>query len=155
MKNNNVKKLRVQMYYDFKVWVNEKGLDISEYARELLALLVVAGGRPVTSKIVYQIIFRPKKLQYNGKKYSLMLKELELAMRKNNIAEVICTGQNRVRFCKIIPENIECDYYQALDSGTVFEKEKWFLPQYPWARKLHASSWEYIDEVWKSIGEGD
>ena len=68
-------------------------------------------------------------------------------MTMYGVNEIIEIGFDPVRFCRIKPDAIRCDYYDMLDGKQEIMKKENFLPDFPWASEFYCRSREELNNL--------
>jgi hypothetical protein len=123
------KHVSVRMFGSFSVTVDGKTVRFkSEKARELLALLIEKRGAHLTSREAIGALWECAPDERSRPRYRKVASRLMAELGEMGIAYIV-ESERGVR--RVIPEFIECDYYDYLDgkrppSGA-------FLPEYSWS----------------------
>lgn len=128
------KKVRVQTFGGFVVYVNEKPLDFRRSkTTELLAYLVDRHGAPVTTREACAVIWEDKPYDTAQKNYfqSLLL-DLRTTLREHGALSILVHRRNNLA---IAPEQLDCDSYRFLDGDpwAINRYRHDYLPDYSWA----------------------
>ena len=128
------KKVRVQTFGGFAVYVNEKLLEFKRSkSMELLAYLVDRHGAPVTTREACAVIWEDKPYNTAQKNYfqSLLL-DLRTTLREQGAEDILVRRHNSLA---IAPERLNCDSYRFLngDPWAINHYRHDYLPGYSWA----------------------
>lgn len=132
--NSSAKKVRVQTFGGFAVYVNEKLLVFKRSKTlELLACLVDRQGAPITTREACALLWEDKPYDTAQKNYfqSLVL-DLKTTLRANGIEDILIRRRNSL---SIVPDCLDCDCYRFLngDPWAVNHYRHNYLPSYSWA----------------------
>lgn len=144
-------KVKIQLFDGFQVVVNGRELPLAPSAKETLALLTVAGGKRVTAKAVWKILYDYKKIRYDGRIYTKRINDVKSELEVFQISDIIIRGAAMVRFCRINQDAVTCDYYEMLDGRLPFREKKDFLPEYEWASDYYRKDWHDLYQYWDSF----
>lgn len=128
------KKVRVQTFGGFAVYVNGKRLEFKRSkTTELLAYLIDRHGAPVTTREACAVIWEDKPYDTAQKNYfqSLLL-DLRTALREQGVEDILVRRHNSLA---IAPEKLNCDSYRFLngDPWAINRYRHDYLPGYSWA----------------------
>lgn len=143
--------IKIQLFGGFQVMVNGRELPLAPSAKETLALLTVAGGKRVTAKAVWKILYDYKKVGYDGRLYTRRINDVKSELEVLRISDIITHGAAVVRFCSINQNVVKCDYYEMLDGNIPFADDKDFLPEYEWAKVFYKENWHNLYQYWDSL----
>lgn len=144
-------KVKIQLFDGFQVVINGRELPLAPSAKETLALLTVAGGKRVTAKAVWKILYDYKKIGYNGSLYTKRINDIKSELEVFQISDIIICGVATVRFCRINRDAVACDYYEMLDGKLPFGEEAFFLPEYEWAKEFYRKDWHDLYQYWDNL----
>lgn len=130
----------IHLFHEFRLIIDSRNIPLSPRESALLAYLTAAAGKKVTAKNYWEIIIKPQKYSYSSRFYSSAYKQLRQTLNALNADEILETGLDSVRFCRINTNAIHCDYYDMLDGRIPLIGKELFLPEYPWAADLYCSS---------------
>lgn len=128
------KKVRVQTFGGFAVYVNGKPLEFKRSkTMELLAYLVDRHGAPVTTREACAVLWEDKPYDTAQKNYfqSLLL-DLRITLREQEVEDILIRRYNSLA---IVPERLNCDSYRFLDGDpwAINRYRHDYLPGYSWA----------------------
>lgn len=128
------RKVRVQTFGGFAVYVNEKRLKFKRSkSMELFAYLVDRYGAPVTTREACAVIWEDKPYDTAQKNYfqSLLL-DLRTTLREQGVEDILVRRHNSL---SIAPERLNCDSYRFLngDPWAINHYRHDYLPGYSWA----------------------
>lgn len=119
----------IRLFGSFCLLVDGEAVHIrSEKARELLALLVEKRGAYLTTREAIAMLWECEPDDKTRARYRKIASRLMSELRKSGI-DYIVESDRGVR--RIIPEYIECDYYDYLDG--LRDPQGAFLPEYSWS----------------------
>lgn len=150
-KGVHMERVKIQLFNGFQIIADGRELPFAPSAKETLALLTVAGGKRVTAKALWQILYNYKKIRYNGTLYTKRINDMKSELEVFQMSEIICKDTATVRFCRIKRDAIACDYYDMLDGKLPFGDEKDFLPEYEWAKAFYWHGWHELYQYWDSL----
>lgn len=119
--------------------------------KEVLALLIVAGGNKVTARGLWKTLYEYKGIKYNSSFFTERINDMKSELEFFQVSDIIYTGRDRVRFCRMNRDAIVCDYYEMLDGRLPCGEEKDFLPEYEWASGFYQKDWTALFEYWKNL----
>lgn len=143
--------IKIQLFGGFQVFVNERELPLAPSAKEMLALLTAAGGKRVTAKAVWNILYDNKKIRYDGRLYTKRINDVKRELEVFQVSDIITCGAATVRFCQINRDAVTCDFYEMLDGKLPFRERKDFLPEYEWANHYYRKDWQDFYQYWDSL----
>lgn len=128
------KRIRVQTFGNFEVWVDGEKLSFGrQKAKELFAYLVGRRGAGVTTREACNILFEDGVYNLSRKSYfQNIVADMRHALRCVGADDVICKTYNNLA---IDADKIDCDYYRFLegDIKAVNQYNGEFMTNYSWA----------------------
>lgn len=130
------KHIRMQTFGRFSVLVEDKPVNLTGKAKEILALVVTKRGKEISNEELYTTIWEDRPYSNDAMKvYYNALKRLKEALAENNLSELLVSS---ARGQRVNTELFDCDYYDLLDSNMSgsdkFEGE--FLSEYSWGEYI-------------------
>ena len=134
------KKVRVQTFGSFAVFVNDAPLSFSRAkAKELFAFLIDRQGAPVTTAEIAATLWEDKPYNASIKNQAqTVISELIKTLTDNGVEDVIVKSWNQV---SIDRSKISCDYYdlQHWDLNAVNAYRGEYMTNYSWAEMTTAA----------------
>ena len=132
--NSIQKRIRVQTFGNFDVWVDGEKLNFGrKKAKELFAYLVERRGAGVTTREACAVLFEDSAYNRSEKSYfQNIVSDLRCTLKKAGAGEVICKTYNNL---SVNTDKIDCDYYRFLegDVKTINQYNGEFMTNYSWA----------------------
>lgn len=132
--NTIQKRIRVQTFGNFDVWVDGEKLNFGrKKAKELFAYLVERRGAGVTTREACAVLFEDSAYNRSEKSYfQNIVADLRCTLKKAGAGEVICKTYNNL---SVNTDKIDCDYYRFLegDAKTINQYNGEFMTNYSWA----------------------
>lgn len=123
------KHIVARLFGSFSLSVDDEAVFIkSDKGRELLALMIEKRGAYLTTREAITSLWECEPDDTLRARYRKIASRLGAELKKNGI-EYIVESERGAR--RIIPEFIECDYYDYRDG--LIEPSGDFLPEYPWS----------------------
>lgn len=128
------KRIRVQTFGNFEVWVDGEKLSFGrKKAKELFAYLVGRRGAGVTTREACDILFEDGVYNLSRKSYfQNIVADMRSAFKKAGAEDVICKLYNHLA---VNTDKIDCDYYRFLegDMKAINQYNGEFMTNYSWA----------------------
>lgn len=129
-----VRKIRIQTFGGFSVFVNDKPLKFNRAkSKELLACLVDHRGAALTTREVCNLLWEDGAYSRSRKNYfQVVLADLRVTLRQAGIGDILVRHRNSL---SIAPGSFDCDSYRLLDgeAQAVNSYRHNYLPSYSWA----------------------
>lgn len=143
--------IEVQLFEGFRITVDGREQPMAFSAKETLALLMVAGGKRVTAKALWKVLYDYKKVKYSSLLYTRRIKDLESELETLGLSEILYSGTRNVRFCRIIQDAFICDYFEMLNGRRPMGTNEDFLPEYEWAKNFYCKDWNSLYLHWDDL----
>ena len=131
------KKIKVQTFGNFDVWVDDKLLNFGrQKSKELFAYLVERRGAGVTTREACAILFEDGVYDLSRKSnFQNIVADMRNTLKKAGVEDVLRKSYNHLA---VDVEKIECDYYRFLDGDTkaINQYNGEFMMNYSWAEFL-------------------
>ncbi len=123
------KHIDARLFGSFSLSVDGEAVFIKhDKARELLALMIERRGAFLTAREAITSLWECEPDDFSRRRYRKAAFRLMEDLRKNGIGYIVENDRGARR---VIPEYIECDYYDYLDGAA--EPSGGFLPEYSWS----------------------
>ena len=130
---NGKRKIHFRCLGPFDLFVNNQAISFSSSkAKELLALLVCYRGATLTMADAFCHLWPDKDVELAKKLYRDAIWRLRKTLKDSGVGNIVDFEKGRTL---LHPENIQCDYWDALDEQAPVQEEN-FLPSYDWATEL-------------------
>lgn len=127
----NHRSVAVRLFGSFSLSVDGRAVNIrSEKAKELLALLVERRGSFVSSHEAIAMLWECEPSETTRARYRKTASRLMTELGRNGIDYIVESDRGARR---IVPEYIECDYYDYRDGIGDFPTWGGVLPEYAWS----------------------
>ncbi len=131
------KRVRVQTFGNFEVWVDDKLLTFGrQKAKELFAYLIERKGASVTTREACAILFEDGVYSLSQKSYfQTIVADMRSTLKKAGVEDIIWKSYNHLA---VNVDKIECDYYRFLngDVKAINQYNGEFMMNYSWAEFL-------------------
>ena len=132
--SDSKKRVRVQTFGNFEVWVDEKPLSFGRHkAKELFAYLVERKGAGVTTREACAILFEDGIYNHSRKSYfQSIVADMRNTFKKAGAEDVIWKSYNSLA---VNTDKIDCDYYRFLngEAKIINQYSGEFMMNYSWA----------------------
>lgn len=132
--NGNGKRVKIQTFGTFEVYVDEKPLVMSNSkSKEMLAYLVDRKGAAITMAELASVLWEDAENDRNAKSYvRKAIIRLQEALKENQCENIVEKSRNSLR---VVPEQLDCDYYSFLkgDITAVNAFAGEYMSNYSWA----------------------
>lgn len=132
--NITQKRIRVQTFGNFEVWVDGEKLSFGrQKAKELFAYLVGRRGAGVTTREACAILFEDGNYNLSRKSnFQNIVADMRGTLKRAGVNDVICKSYNNLA---VDVDKIDCDYYRFLDGDikTINHYSGEFMTNYSWA----------------------
>lgn len=148
LRENN-KKLRVQAFGNFEVFMEEKPLKFKySKTKEMFAYIIDRKGAMCTNGELIGILWEDEEQSTRHSSYLKNLRaDLLSTLRKYKMEHVIVRQRGNIG---VVPEEIQCDYYEWL-KGTAYGINAYrgeYMQQYSWSELTHGKMSEgQTDEI--------
>lgn len=143
--------VEIRLFEGFRVIADGRELPLSPSVKETLALLTAAGGKKVTAKALWKVLYDYKKVGYNSVLYTRRINELKSELEAFKISGIVYSGTKNVRFCRIVQEAVVCDYFEMLSGSLPIGRESDFLPEYEWAKNFYHNDRSSLYQYWDDL----
>ncbi|MBQ4556282.1 MAG: response regulator [Clostridia bacterium] len=132
------KHIKANLFGKFDLYVNGKRVIFpTKKAKELAALCISQRGGTVSTYEIIEKLWVGSKFKRASETsgYRKAIKSMLETFKEYNIDYIF---ERKYGFCRIAPEDIECDYYSLLDYDNVAVKTYGgaVMPEYTWAKEL-------------------
>ena len=132
------KRIYAHTFGKFDLYVNgERVVFSTKKAKELAALCISQRGGTVSTYEIIEKLWVGSKVQRASETsgYRKAIKSMLETFKAYNIDDIF---ERKYGSCRIVPADIDCDYYRLLDYENVAAKEYGgqLMPEYPWAKEL-------------------
>lgn len=132
--SNPKKRVRVQTFGNFEVWVDDKMLSFGrQKSKELFAYLVERKGAGVTTREACAILFEDGVYDISRKSnFQNIVADMRSTLKRVGAEDIICKAYN---YMAVDVEKIDCDYYRFLkgDAKAINQYNGEFMVNYSWA----------------------
>lgn len=139
-----MEKVTIELFDGFRVLQNGRELPFSKSSSEFLALLACMRGGKVTAKSDWEIVYKDEGKPYTAKYYMNHVNGLQEELELFGLSDIVYFGTQPVRSCRLILDNVDCDYYEMLKNADDIQPKESFLPDYEWAQKLYCNNWNAL-----------
>ncbi len=123
--------IAARLFGPFGLTVDDKAVFIrSDKGRELLALLIVKRGAYLTTREAISSLWECEPDEASRARYRKVVSRLMSELKKVGIEYIVESDRGARR---IVPEFIDCDYYDYLDGSAEASASCEFLPEYSWS----------------------
>lgn len=132
------KRITAHMFGKFDMYVNgERVIFPTKKAKELAALCISQRGGTVSTYEIIAKLWVGSKVQRASETsgYRKAIKAMLETLKAYHIDDIF---ERKYGSCRIVPDDIDCDYYKLLDYETITAKNYpgQIMPEYPWAQEL-------------------
>ena len=140
------KRISAHTFGKFDLYVNgERVVFSTKKAKELAALCISQRGGTVSTYEIIEKLWVGSKVQRASETsgYRKAIKSMLETFRAYHIEDIF---ERKYGSCRIVPDDIDCDYYRLLDYEMVTAKNYGgqVMPEYPWAKDLKKRADEIV-----------
>lgn len=140
------KRISAHTFGKFDLYVNgERVIFSTKKAKELAALCISQRGGTVSTYEIIEKLWVGSKVQRASETsgYRKAIKSMLETFKAYHIEDIF---ERKYGSCRIVPTDIDCDYYRLLDYENVTARDYGgqVMPEYPWAKELKKRADEIV-----------